>query len=173
MAPAGLFKIEVILPIDVEMRIPCGPDMGKITLMHGIALLLELLHDSCHIDSVPHDHRICDEIEATGLMGQDLPSRVVQVTLVGNDEGRAKVVEGRAFVELPQNAAPILGVRIPAHDMQGAREPSILLEGHGPVRFAGDRPGAFEPAEKPSPSPVSRTQRPARSHPTNRASDAD
>lgn len=86
--------------------------MGEITLLHGIALLPELLHDGCHIDGVPHDHRIGDQVEATGLMGQNLPSRVAQVSLVRNDESRAEVVEGLAFVELPQNAAAILGVCI-------------------------------------------------------------
>lgn len=56
---------------------------------------------------------------------------MAQVALVGNDQGRASVVERLAFVELPHDAASILDMRLPAHDMQRARAPSILLEGAG------------------------------------------
>jgi hypothetical protein len=66
--------------------------MGEITLLHGIALLLELLLDSRQIDGIPYDHGVGGHIETTGLMGQDLPARVAQVTLVRNDASRAGLV---------------------------------------------------------------------------------
>ena len=35
----GFFDVKVIFPIDVDMGVPGGPDMGEITLLHGIAFL--------------------------------------------------------------------------------------------------------------------------------------
>jgi len=47
--------------------------MGEITVLHGIAFLLELLHHRCHVDRIPDDDGICDQIETQRLMGQRLP----------------------------------------------------------------------------------------------------
>jgi len=61
--------IEVIFAIDIDMGIPGGPDMGKITVLHRLAFLLQLLHHSRHVDRIPDDDRIRHEIQTEGLMG--------------------------------------------------------------------------------------------------------
>ena len=65
------------------------------------------------------------------LVGQGLPPPLPELPLVGNDEGRAEVVQRLAFVELAQEAAPILRMSVPVHNVQGARQPSIFLQGRG------------------------------------------
>jgi hypothetical protein len=102
--------------------------MGEITLLHRIALLLELLHRCRHIDGVLYDDRIGDQIEAAGLMGQFLAPSAAQLAPVGDEQVRTQVVECLAFIELSQDAASVLLVGIPPQDMEGSHEPSIFLE---------------------------------------------
>ena len=67
-----LFDVEVIFPVYpvyIDMGVPCGPDMGQITLLHGIAFLLQLLHHGRHVDRIPDDDRIRHEIQTECLMG--------------------------------------------------------------------------------------------------------
>jgi hypothetical protein len=48
----------VILAIDIAIGIPRRPDMGQITLVYGIPLLLELFHHCGPIDRIPDDDGI-------------------------------------------------------------------------------------------------------------------
>ena len=66
--------------------------MGEITLLHGIALLLELLHHGRHIDGVPRNDRVGDQIEAAGLMGQFLAPSAAQLAPVGDERVAGKIV---------------------------------------------------------------------------------
>jgi len=124
--------------------------MGGITLLHGIALRLELLHHCRHIDGVPHHDRVGDQIEAAGLIGQFLAPSAAQLAPVRDKQVRTQVVECLAFIELSQDAPSVLLVSIPPQDMEGPHEPSIfhIPEGPRPGRFSGDRLGAFAPAER-------------------------
>jgi hypothetical protein len=64
----GLFEVEVIATIDIDMPIGGWPDPGEITVLNRIALAFELIDHSSHIDRIPEDDGIGDKIEATGLM---------------------------------------------------------------------------------------------------------
>ena len=81
-----LFDVEVILAIDIDMCIPCGPDMREITVLHRIAFLLELVHHGCHVDRIPDNDGIGDQIETQGLMGEGLPVALPELALVGHDQ---------------------------------------------------------------------------------------
>ena len=170
---AGFLDIKVILPIDIDMRIPGGPDMGEITVLHGIAFLLQLLHDGRHVDRIPDDDRIGHQIEATGLVGQHLAPGVAELALVGNHQGRAQVVQRLAFVELAQNTAPLLGVGIPAHDMEGSHEAAILLEGRGQGVLLRIGLELLDQQRGRHPAELHGARRPATSHPTTRESAGD
>ena len=61
-----LCDVEVIFAIHIDMRVPRGPDMGQIALLHGITFLLQLLHHSSHVDRIPDDDRIRHQIGLTG-----------------------------------------------------------------------------------------------------------
>ena len=63
-----LFEVKVIAAIHIDMPIAGRPDAGEVTVLHLIALALELLGHRRHIHRIPEDDRIGDEIEATGLM---------------------------------------------------------------------------------------------------------
>ena len=65
----GFFDIEVLFAIDIDVGVPRGPDMGQITLLHGIAFLRQLFHHRCHRDRVPDDDRIGYQVETECLMG--------------------------------------------------------------------------------------------------------
>jgi hypothetical protein len=60
--------------------------MGEITVVHRRAFLLQLLHDRRHVDRMPDDDRIGHQIQATGLVGEVLASRVAERPLVGNHQ---------------------------------------------------------------------------------------
>ena len=91
--------------------------MREIAVLHGIPLLLQLLHDGSHVHGIPHDDGVGHQIEATGLMRQVLPTWMAQVPLVGNDQGGPQVVQRLAFVELPHDTPPVRCIGIPPHDM--------------------------------------------------------
>jgi len=52
----------MVLAIDVNMGIACGPDMRASALLHGIPLLLQLLHYGGHIHDIPHDDGVRAQI---------------------------------------------------------------------------------------------------------------
>ena len=136
-----LSEIEMIfsigLPGEIDVVVPCGPDMGEITLLQRIALLLELLHRCCHIDGVPHHDRVGDQIEAAALIGQFFTPSAVQLAPVRDEQVRTQDVERLAFIELSQAAASVLLVGIPPQDMEGPHAPSIFLEDQGQGVFLG------------------------------------
>jgi len=57
------------------MRIARGPHVGEVTVVDGIAFLLELRDHRRHVDRIPDDDRIRHEIQTEGLMGS--PSKVL------------------------------------------------------------------------------------------------
>ena len=61
-------------------------------LLHRIAFLFELLHHRSHIDGIPDDDRIGDEIEATGLMCEFLTVLSPELSLVRDHQEGAQVV---------------------------------------------------------------------------------
>jgi hypothetical protein len=91
------------------MGIPRWPDMGKISLVEGIAFLLELRDSRGHVDGIPDNDGIGDQIQATGLMSQHLTTGMTQVALIRNHQECSEVVQRLAFVQLPQDPPPILG----------------------------------------------------------------
>ena len=60
--------------------------MRKITLVYGIAFLLELLDDRRHVDRIPDNDRMGDQIETQGLMGQRLASVLPELSFVGHHQ---------------------------------------------------------------------------------------
>jgi hypothetical protein len=58
-----LLNIEVILPIDIDVGIACGPDMREVLLLYGIAFTSKLLHDRRYVDRIPANHGIGDQVE--------------------------------------------------------------------------------------------------------------
>ena len=88
--------------------------MGEITLLHGRAFPLQLLHHGCHVDRIPDDDRIRHQIETERLLGSRLAATLVELPFVGHHQKRPQVVQGLAFIELPEKAAPLLRVGIPA-----------------------------------------------------------
>jgi len=52
------------------MGIARGPHMREITVMHGVAFLLQLLDDRGHVDGIPDDDSIRHQIETQRLVGQ-------------------------------------------------------------------------------------------------------
>ena len=105
--------VEVIFAIHVYMGIPGGPDMGEITVLHGIAFLLQLLHNGRHVDRIPDNDRIGHQIETERLMSQRLAATLVELAFVRHHHKGAQVVQRLTFVELPEEAAPILRIGIP------------------------------------------------------------
>jgi hypothetical protein len=71
--------------------------MGEITVLHGIAFLLELLHHRCHVDRIPDDDGICDQIETQRLMGQRFPPTLGPIKQ--RDQNRNSVREGTVVFE--------------------------------------------------------------------------
>src|SRR5262245_6776937 len=61
--------IEMIFAIDIDMGIPGGPDMGKITVLHRVGFLPQLLYHSRHVDRIPDDDGIRHEVQTERLMG--------------------------------------------------------------------------------------------------------
>jgi hypothetical protein len=110
--------------------------MGEITFLHGIALLFELLHHGRHINSVPHDDRVGDQLEAAGLMGQFLAPSAAQLTSVGDEQVGTQVVERLALIELSQDAASVLLVGIPPQDMEGVLSQISVFEAKSENRMA-------------------------------------
>jgi hypothetical protein len=49
------------------------------------------------------------------------------LSLIRDDEGRPQVMQGLAFIELTQEAAPILRMGIPMHNVERAGQASVLL----------------------------------------------
>ena len=111
--------------------------MGKISLVEGIAFLFELLNRRGHIHGIPDNDGIGDQIQATGLMSQHRTTGMTQVALIRDQQERSEVMQRLAFVQLPQDPPPLLLIGIPPHDVQGARQPSILLEDQGEGVFLG------------------------------------
>jgi hypothetical protein len=105
--------------------------MGEITVLHGWVLSIKLLHHCCHIHRIPDGDRAGDQIETQRMMGQRLSSTLPALALVHDHQSSPYVVECFAFVQLAQEAAPILRVGIPPQDMQRAGEAAILLKGAG------------------------------------------
>lgn len=63
------FNIEVIFAIDMDMGIPGRPDMGESTVLHGVAFVLQLLHDGRHVDRMPDNDGMRHERQPERLMG--------------------------------------------------------------------------------------------------------
>ena len=57
-------------PIHIEMRIARGLHMGEVTVVHGIAFLLQLRDDRGYVDGIPDDDGIRRQIETQRLVGQ-------------------------------------------------------------------------------------------------------
>jgi hypothetical protein len=51
------------------------------------------------------------------------------LALVGDHQGRAQLVQGRALVELAHDPTPILIVGLPPQHGEGPDQPAICLEG--------------------------------------------
>jgi hypothetical protein len=102
--------------------------MGEIAILHGISFPLELLHDGCHVDGIPDDDSIGDDVETQRLMGQGLAPAVAELAFVRHHHKGPEVVERLTFVELAEKAAPLLWVGIPPEDMQSSGEAAVLLE---------------------------------------------
>jgi hypothetical protein len=49
----GLLDIEVIVSMEIDMRVTRGPDLGEIAIQNGVAFFLELLDGGGHIHGVP------------------------------------------------------------------------------------------------------------------------
>ena len=80
----GFLDVEAIFPVHVDMSVSCRPDMGQIAVLYPHAFLLELLHDSRHVDCIPDDDRIGHQIETQRLLRQGLPPTLAQLALVGD-----------------------------------------------------------------------------------------
>jgi hypothetical protein len=87
--------------MDIEVGVPHRPDMREIGLAERIAFLLELLYRRGHVNGILHNDGIGDQIQATGLMGERLSTRVPQVALIRDHQERSEVVQRLAFVQLP------------------------------------------------------------------------
>ena len=48
---------------------PNGPQMGQVFFLHRIAFLPDGLQSGLHVDGVPHDDGVRQEIEASRLIG--------------------------------------------------------------------------------------------------------
>ena len=100
----GFLDVETVLAIHIDMRVPGGPDMGQIAVVHRHAFVLELLHHCCHVDRVPDNDGIGHKIQTQRLMGQSLSPPLAELSLIRDDEGRPQVMQGLAFIELAQEA---------------------------------------------------------------------
>ena len=76
-------------------------------------LPFELCHGFRHVDGVPDDHGVGHQIEATGLIDQFVATLATQLSLVGDHQGGAQIVQCLSLIELAHDTAPILIVGIP------------------------------------------------------------
>ena len=75
-----------MFPIHIEMRIARGPHVREVTVVHGIAFLLELGDDRSHVDRIPNDHGIGHQVETQGLVGQFFRAPAPSLALVGHHQ---------------------------------------------------------------------------------------
>jgi hypothetical protein len=127
----GLFKVEVIATIDIDMPIAGGPDPGEVTVLNRIALTFELINHCGYIDRIPEDDGIGDEIEVTGLMDEFLPSFAAELAFVGEHEIGAQIMESLSLIELAQHPAAIVRVGVPLQDMERSDQSPIFLKHQG------------------------------------------
>jgi len=66
--------------------------VGEVTIVYGIAFLLELLDDRGHVDRIPDDHGIGHQVETQGLVGQFFRALVPQLALVRHHEEGPQIV---------------------------------------------------------------------------------
>ena len=66
----GLLNIEVIMSIEIDMSVARGPDMREIAVLDRITFLFKLLDGGGHVNGVPQNHRVGDQVQAAGLMGE-------------------------------------------------------------------------------------------------------
>jgi hypothetical protein len=66
--------------------------MGKVTVVYGIAFLLELRDDCGHIDRMPDDHGIRHQVEAQGLGGQFFRAPAPSLALIRHHQDGAQIV---------------------------------------------------------------------------------
>ena len=87
-----LLDVEVIATIDIDMRIPGGPDMGEIAFVDWIPLPFELCHGFRHVHGVPYDDGIGHQIQATGLIDEFVAPVAASLPLGGDHQVRAEIV---------------------------------------------------------------------------------
>ena len=81
--------------------------------MDRVPLPFELGHGFSHVDGIPYDNGVGHQIEATGLIDQFVATFATQLSLVGDHQGGAQIVQCLSLVELAHDTAPILIVGIP------------------------------------------------------------
>jgi hypothetical protein len=73
------------------------PNMREISLVEGIAFLLELLYHRGPIHGIPDNDGIGDQIQATGLISQHLATGMTQVALIRDHQKRSEVMQRLAL----------------------------------------------------------------------------
>ena len=80
------FDIELVLAVSMNVSEPNGPQMGQVFFLHRIALRLNGLQSSLHVDGVPHDDRVRQEIEASRLVGLTVLILLTHHPFAGKEE---------------------------------------------------------------------------------------
>ncbi len=92
------------------------------------ALLLEVVNGGLHIDRVPGNDGIDDEVEAVGLVKVVIGIFLADAAPVGREQVGAQGVEFLAFVELSANLPPVGFALDITQDEQGFDETTIFLQ---------------------------------------------
>lgn len=92
--------VESVLPVGVDVPIPRGREVRDVDIGDRDALATESRDHFVHVDGVPGDDRIDDEIEAARLVRLLLLVTATHLALVCEEEVVPQCVKGFALVDL-------------------------------------------------------------------------
>ena len=77
-----------------------GPKMGQIFFLYRIAFLLHGIQSGLHVDGIPHDDRVRQQIQTSCLIGLALLIFLPHHSFAGKEEKLPQIMELFPFVEL-------------------------------------------------------------------------
>src|SRR5215510_13002662 len=140
---------------------PNGPKMGQVFFLYRISFLLNSIQSGLHVDGVPHDDSVRQEIQTSRLIGLAILILLTHHSFAGKKEKLPQIMELFTFVELRMDT-PAQGFifEIAQHE-NGFDETPILLQQLG--QMALPRIG-LQPADQQGSGDVATFERACHTH---------